>query len=72
MKWNAWTDLKGTPNRECADKFLEAMLPIVKEFNLDITNPRKAHMDQMYEDCVQAEIAKGKNRAQVEAAANKY
>jgi len=41
------------------------ILPLVKEYNIDTTDPHKAYRDKVYEDCVQAEISKGKTREQV-------
>ena len=48
----AWSWVKGTPNRVAAEKCKDSLLPIIEKNNVDFTDPRKAHRDKMYEDCV--------------------
>lgn len=51
MKWNSWEEVKGMSQVEARQKLLDIALPVLIEQNIDSTDPEKANIEKVYEEC---------------------
>ena len=54
-KWHAWTAEKGKSQDEARTEFVEMAIPMLEERGVDTTDPEKAEIERLYEECMAAD-----------------